>query len=345
MEIRLAEIARKVGAVVEGDGSVLIHGVAGVRYAMPGEISFVALAKYANDAATTKASALVVAKDWSKPLAVPILRVDHPDAAFAEIAMMFAPPVITPKPGIHPTAVIADDAKIGRDASIGAHCVIEPGAVIGDRATLYAGVYIGHGVQIGNDCKLYPHVSIREHCRLGDRVTLHNGTVVGSDGFGYSVDAQGVRHKVPQLGVVVIGNDVEVGANCTIDRARFGNTRIGNGVKIDNLVQIAHNVIIGDHAVIVAQVGIAGSSMIGSKVVIGGQAGVSGHVIVGEGAMVGGQAGVTKNVPPGTYVVNFPAVPQREFAAAHANVARLPELKARVEELGKKLKDLESRLG
>lgn len=342
MEMRLSDIARKIGAAVEGDGSVLIHGVAGVRYAGPGEISFVSLAKYAADASATKASALVVAQDWSKPLSVPFLRVDNPEAAFYKIALLFAPPAVVPPPGLHPTAVISPDSKIGRDASIGPHCVIEPGAVIGDRVTMLAGCYVGHGVRIGNDCKLQPHVSIREHCTIGDRVILHNGTVVGSDGFGYTVDGQGVRHKVPQIGIVVIGDDVEIGANCTIDRARFGNTRIGNGVKIDNLVQIAHNVIIGDHAVIVAQVGIAGSSMIGSKAILAGQAGVSGHVVVGEGAIVGGQAGATKNVPAGAYVLGFPAVPHKEFAAAHANLSRLSDLKARVAELERKLKDREA---
>jgi UDP-3-O-[3-hydroxymyristoyl] glucosamine N-acyltransferase len=343
--LRLAEIADRIGAAIEGDGSATIHGVAGVRDAGPGEISFVALPKYAADAAATRASALIVARSWDKPLHAPILRVDNPEAAFFKVALMFAPPAVSPPPGIHPTAVIAADAKIGRDAGIGPHCVIEPGAVVGDRAVLQAGCYVGHGVTIGNDCRFYPHVSIREYCRIGDRVILHNGTVIGSDGFGYTVDKQGVRHKIPQIGIVVIGDDVEVGANVTIDRARFGKTRIGNGVKIDNLVQIAHNVIIGDHAVIVAQVGIAGSAIIGSKAVLAGQAGVAGHTVVGAGAIVGGQAAVTKDVAPGVYVSGYPAAPHKEAALLHAHVARLPELKARVAALEKRLKELESRAG
>jgi UDP-3-O-[3-hydroxymyristoyl] glucosamine N-acyltransferase len=205
-----------------------------------------------------------------------------------------------------------------------------------------AGCYVGHGAVLGDECKLYPHVSIREYCRLGSRVILHDGVVVGSDGFGYSVDQQGVRTKIPQTGIVEIGDDVEIGANSTIDRARYGRTRIGRGVKIDNLVQLGHNVTVGDHAVLVAQVGIAGSSQVGDHAVLAGQAGVGGHLVIGAGAVVGGKSGVTKDVPPGAFVVGFPADLRRKFVEARANLNRLPRLLQRIARLEKGLEQLQA---
>jgi UDP-3-O-[3-hydroxymyristoyl] glucosamine N-acyltransferase len=237
--------------------------------------------------------------------------------------------------------VVSPEAKIGSGVHIGPLAVIEAGAVIGDGATICAQAYVGHGAVVGENSHLYPHVSIREYCRIGKRVILHNGTVVGSDGFGYAVDGHGVRTKIPQIGIVVIGDDVEVGANVTIDRARFGKTRIGNGVKIDNLVQIAHNVIIGDNAVIVAQVGIAGSTTIGKSAILAGQAGIAGHVVVGDGAIVGAQGGVTKDIPAKAYVWGTPAMPMDKFSNLHALVGRLPVLKERLESLEEKVRVLE----
>jgi UDP-3-O-[3-hydroxymyristoyl] glucosamine N-acyltransferase len=345
MELTVAEIAARLGAEAEGDAAVVVRGVAGVRDAAPGDIAFVAQARYAPDAARTCASALLVGKDWSKPSPAALIRVEQPEEAFARVASWYAPPPVAVEPGIHPTAVVAAGARIGAGSSIGAHAVIEPGAVLGDRCVIGALCYVGHGARIGSDVRLYPHVSIREHCILGDRVILHNGTVIGSDGFGYTVDKSGVRHKIPQIGIVVIGNDVELGANVTVDRARFGRTRIGNGVKVDNLVQIAHNVVIGDHAVIVAQVAIAGSCIIGEKAVIAGQAGIAGHLVVGAGAVVGGGAGVTKDVPPGVFVSGYPAAPHAKAAELHAHLSRLPQLKARVAELEKELKALRDKTG
>jgi UDP-3-O-[3-hydroxymyristoyl] glucosamine N-acyltransferase len=233
---------------------------------------------------------------------------------------------------------------LGRDVSVGPHCVLESGVKVGDRSILYAGCYLGHGVTIGSDTKLYPHVTVREYCQIGSRNIIHSGTVVGSDGFGYTVDEKGVRTKIPQIGIVVIGDDVEIGANVTVDRARFGKTCIGNGVKIDNLVQIAHNVVIGEHAVIVAQVGIAGSAEIGAHSVLAGQAGVAGHVTVGEWVVVGGQAAVTKDVPPKMFVSGYPAMPHEKATRIHAHVMRLPQLKERVIELEKRLQALEQKL-
>jgi UDP-3-O-[3-hydroxymyristoyl] glucosamine N-acyltransferase len=343
--ITVAELARQVGAVLEGDGAGRITGIAGIRDAAPGDIAFVANPRYAPDAARTKASAVIVAKNWTRPCSAPaLIRANDPDKAFAQIAVLFAPPPVIPVLGIHPTAVMAKDVQIGTDVSVGPYCVLEPGVKVGDRAILFAGCYLGHGVTIGSDTKLYPHVTVREYCQIGNRNIIHNGTVIGSDGFGYTVDEKGVRTKIPQIGIVIIGDDVEIGANVTVDRARFGKTRIGNGVKIDNLVQIAHNVVIGDHAVIVAQVGIAGSAEIGAHVVIAGQAGVAGHIVVGEWAVVGGQAAVTKDVPPKTYVSGYPAMSHEKATRLHAHVMRLPELKTRVAELEKRLQALEQKL-
>ncbi len=345
MTMTVSDIASKLGATLEGDGSCEIRGVAGISEAVEGEIAFVANPRYAADAARTKASAVVVRRDWKKPCSAKVLlRVADPDGAFAQIAVMFAPPPIVPAPGVHPSAVLAPDVRLGRDVSIGPHCVLEPGVHVGDRTILYAGCYLGHRVRVGSDCKFYPLVSVRENVEIGDRVIVHNGTVIGSDGFGYTVDKQGVRTKIPQIGTVVIGNDVELGANVTIDRARFGKTRIGNGVKVDNLVQIAHNVIVGDHAVIVAQVGIAGSAEIGAHVVLAGQAGVGGHVVVGEWAVVGGQAAVTKDVPPKTFVSGYPAAPHEKAMRIHALVNRLPDMKERLVDLEKRLQALEQKL-
>lgn len=343
--LTVAELVAKLGLSFEGDGSCQIKGIAGIRDAVPGDITFVANSRYASDAAQTKASAVIVARDWACPCPAPaLIRADDPDKAFAQVAVLFAPPPVVPAAGVHPTAVMAKDVKLGADVSVGPYCVLEPGVKVGDRTILYAGCYLGHGVTVGADTKLYPHVTVREYCRIGSRNIIHNGTVIGSDGFGYNVDKQGIRTKIPQLGIVIIGDDVEIGANTTVDRARFGKTRIGNGVKIDNLVQIAHNVTIGDHSVIVAQVGIAGSTELGTYVTLAGQAGVSGHLLIGDRVVVGGRAGVIKDVPPGSFVSGFPARPHVKEMRIHAQIERLPQLKERVGELEKRLQALEQKL-
>jgi UDP-3-O-[3-hydroxymyristoyl] glucosamine N-acyltransferase len=211
---------------------------------------------------------------------------------------------------------------------------------VGDRTVIGAGCYVGHGARIGADCRFYANVSIREGTITGDRVTVHNGAVIGSDGFGYVQEA-GEWKKIPQIGIVEIGNDVEIGANVAIDRARFGKTVVGNGVKIDNLVQVAHNVIIGDNTAMAAQVGISGSSTIGKNVMLGGQAGLAGHIKVGDNSVVGAQAGVTKDVPPAVFVSGYPAMPHIKSQKAHAHVMRLPALRKRVKELEQRIVELE----
>ena len=342
MQITTSDIAEKVGGELEGKRDQAITGIAGIREAQAGDITFVANAKYAADVAATQASAVIVSKKWDKPCPAAIIRVDDPDKAFAAIASTFAPPPISHEPGVHPSAVIAEDVELPESVHVGPFVVIGSGAVIGVSTVLESHVTIGAHAKVGSHCHFYPHASLREYVVVGDRVIIHNGSVVGSDGFGYIVNREGVRSKIPQTGTVVLGDDVELGVNVAIDRARFGKTRIGNGVKIDNLVQIAHNVIIGDHAVIVAQVGIAGSSEVGQKAILAGQAGVAGHLTIGEGAIVGAQAGVTKNVEPGAYVIGFPATPHDQASKLNAHVRRLPELKKRIAELEARVDKLDS---
>jgi UDP-3-O-[3-hydroxymyristoyl] glucosamine N-acyltransferase len=342
--LTVAELAARLGGSCEGDGSAAVSGVAGIRDARPGEVAFVANLRYAGDVATTRAAAVIVAKAWDRPSPAALIRVENPDGAFARTAALFAPPPIPDPPGVHPTAVVAADAELGEGVSVGPFVVIEPRARLGARTVLKAHVYVGHEAVVGNDCRLYPNVSIRERCHIGDRVILHNGCVVGSDGFGYTADADGVRTKIPQLGIVVIGDDAELGANVTVDRARFGKTVIGRGVKIDNLVQIAHNVIIGDHAVIVAQVGIAGSSTIGAHAVLAGQVGVSGHIEVGEGAIISAQSGITKDVPAGAMMFGSPAMPTDRAKRIHAYMMRLPDMREQLLDMARRIADLERRL-
>ncbi|MEO5717718.1 MAG: UDP-3-O-(3-hydroxymyristoyl)glucosamine N-acyltransferase [Chthoniobacterales bacterium] len=262
------------------------------------------------------------------------LRVANPSRAFEQVVLKFAPQPISFVPGIHPSAVVAPDASLGEDVFVGAHVVIEPGVAIGRGARIGAHSYVGHETTIGAGTMIYPNVTIRERTQIGERVIIHSGTVVGSDGFGFEMAAGGHK-KVPQIGIVQIDDDVEIGANTTIDRARFGRTWIQEGVKIDNLVQIAHNVVIGKHSIIVAQVGIAGSVRIGSGVVIGGQAGIIGHIEIADGTMIGAQSGVSKSLHGGTWWAT-PTVPLREAKQQLAWVRRLGKLFERVKALEEK---------
>lgn len=345
MALTVAQLAERIGASLEGDGSLVITGVAGLREAEPGQISFLANMRYAGQMATTRASAVIVPTNWDRPCSAPaLLRVQNPDKAFAIVCQEFAPPPITPPPGVHPTAVVAADAELGKDVSIGPYVVIEPGVKIGDGTVIFAGCYIGHETTVGNQCRFYPHVTVRERTRIGNRVIIHNGAVIGSDGFGYTVNERGEREKIPQLGIVEIGDDVEIGANVTVDRARFGKTRIGKGVKIDNLVQIAHNVVIGDHAVIVALSGISGSSEVGAHTILAGQSGVVGHVVIGKNCIVAARAGVTKDIPDGQFVSGFPAIPHDENMKIQAYTQRLPEFRKKLAELEERVKALEQKL-
>ena len=335
--MKLSELVQQIGGSLEGDGQIEVFGVAGICEAEAGEVSFIANPKYAVEAAKTRATAVIVSEDWNAESPVALIRASNPDAAFAKAAMLFYTPVPLPEEGIHPSAVVAEDVEMGEGVRIGPLCVVESGVKIGAGTIISAQCYIGHQVQIGKNSKLYPQVSIREAAVVGNRTIIHNGTVVGSDGFGYSVDEKGIRTKVPQIGIVQIGDDVEIGANVTIDRARFGKTQIGNGVKIDNLVQIAHNVVIGDHAVIVAQVGIAGSTTVGEKVIIAGQVGIAGHLTIGAGSIIGARAVVFKDVPPSEYILGNPGMSAAKYKRSQAGVMLLPKLKKRLAALEKKV--------
>ena len=342
MSFTVEEIARRLNGRVEGNGLLEVRGVESLYQARPYELSFLGNPRYTPAMKTTKAGVVLVNEAWTGETQATLIRVKSADAAFAQVAFWLARPAITHKPGIHPTAVVAADAKLGRDVTVGPHCVIESGAVVGSGTVLVAQVYIGHSCEVGENCLFYPHVTLREYTRTGTRVILQNGAVIGSDGFGYVKEA-GHWKKIPQVGIVVLEDDVEIGANTTIDRARFGETRIGKGTKLDNLIQVAHNVTIGEDTAMAAQVGIAGSSHIGSRVQFGGQVGVGGHLHIGDDTVVMAQAGVSKNVPSASVMFGSPAAPALEAKKLHATVMRLPEMKKKLTEMDARLKTVEEK--
>jgi UDP-3-O-[3-hydroxymyristoyl] glucosamine N-acyltransferase len=329
--LTLEEIAAAVGGQLQGDAKVKISGAASLAEATPEEISFFYHPRYSAQLRKTDAAAVIVPADFSETISPAVIRVENPAKAFEQIVRRFAPLPVKFAPGIHPSALIHSRATLGDRVSIQPYVVIEAGAQIGDGVVIGAGSYIGHDVAIGNGCMIYPRVIVRERCRLGARVILHSGVVIGADGFGFEMTSAG-QEKVPQIGIVQIDDDVEIGANTTIDRARFGRTWIQEGVKIDNLVQVAHNVVIGRHTVIAAQTGIAGSVRIGQRVMIGGQAGIIGHIEIGDGTMIGAQTGVSKNLSGGVWWAT-PSVPLKEAKVHLAWVRRLGEFFERVKRL------------
>jgi UDP-3-O-[3-hydroxymyristoyl] glucosamine N-acyltransferase len=333
----IKEFAEIVKGEVTGDPSREITGAAGISDASEGDITFVSGARYAKHLTGSKAACVIV-KDLIPGLATPQIRVSNPHYAFAKALECFHPhPVHAPV--ISERSYVAETAIIGRDVSIYPHVYIGEDAVIGDGTVILPGVYIGNGTKIGSRCLIFPNVTIREGVSIGDRVTVHAGTVIGSDGFGY-VFEQGVHYKIPQVGGVIIGDDVEIGSNVSVDRATTGNTVIGNGTKIDNLVQVAHNVKIGRNSLIVAQVGIAGSTEMGDFVVIGGQSAVADHSTIEAGTMIAGQSGIKGNVAKGIYA-GSPAIPHATWLRAQALFGRLPELNKRIKDLEEKVKRLE----
>ena len=343
IRFRLSEIAAAIGATIEGEGDPVITGAAGIKEAAPGQITFLANPRYRSFAADSLAAAIIVGPDYVSEGPLLLVRAADPYVAYIKVLRMFGADRPERIPGIHPTAVVEAGSRLGSDVSIGAHVVVETGAAIGNRVTLMPGVFVGRDTTIGDDSFVYPNVTIRERCTIGRKVVVHPGTVIGSDGFGHARDGACFL-KVPQLGTVVIEDDVEIGANVTIDRATTGVTHIATGVRIDNLVQIAHNVTIGEHSIICAQVGISGSTEIGRRVTLAGQAGLAGHIRIGEGAMVGGQAGVTKSVQPGARVSGYPATEHDQALRIQAHTRKLPELTHAVKELKLKLAELEREL-
>ncbi len=343
MRKTLKEIAQAIEGEVRGDAGVVISGVSGIKEAVSGEITFLANPKYAPLLAATAASAIIISKDTEAPPAKNVICVNNPSLAFAKVISMMSPGETRRHKGMHPSVLVGKAVKLGKDVAIGAYVVIEDGAQIGDNTVIYPGCFIGYEASIGNDTLIYSNVSIRERVAIGNRVIIHSGTVIGSDGFGF-VEVNGKHQKIPQVGTVEIGDDVEIGANVTIDRARFDKTIIGQGTKIDNLVQIAHNVVIGENCLIVAQVGISGSTTIGNNVILAGQAGLVGHITVGDNAIVTAQSGVSKSIPAGAMFAGYPARPFQENQKAHAYVHNLPKLFDLVKELKNKIEDLENKL-
>lgn len=323
------------GGELVGDPKLNITGAASLAEATGGEISFFANRKYVGLLRKTRASAVFVPPDFGEALAAAQVRVSNPTKAFEQVVLKFAPKPITFAPGIHPSAIVGSGVRLGERVSIQPHAVIEDGSQIGDDTIIGAGSYIGHETTIGSECLIYPLVTIRERSRLGSRVIIHSGAVIGADGFGFEM-VDGRQEKIQQLGIVQIDDDVEIGANTTVDRARFGRTWIQEGAKIDNLVQVAHNVVIGRNTVIAAQTGIAGSVQIGQRVLIGGQVGIIGHIDIGDNTAIGAQSGISKNISGGAWWAS-PAVPLSEAKQQIAWIRRLGKLFARVKEIEKRL--------
>lgn len=325
------------GGELVGEPERQITGAASLAEATPGEISFFSNPKYAAQLRQTRAAAIFVPPDFKEPTAAATIHVANAAKAFEQIVLKFAPPAVVFAPGIHNSAVIDASVRLGERVSIQPFVVIEPNVRIGDDTVIGAGTYIGHETSVGARCMIYPRVTIRERIKIGSRVIIHSGVVIGADGFGFE-QAQGRYEKVPQIGIVQIDDDVEIGANTTIDRARFGRTWIQQGVKIDNLVQVAHNVVLGENTVIAAQTGIAGSTRVGRRVLMAGQVGVVGHVEIGDDTKITAQSGVSKSIPEGVWR-GSPAIP---IARAHEQVVwvrRLGKLFDRLRAIEKKLED------
>lgn len=330
------EIARLLDGQLVGDGSVEISGVAGITEAKQGEITFLDAPKYKPLLKTTTASAVIVTEDEKFP-GKTLIRLEDPRLAFAKVMRLFYSYHPQVPGGVHPSAVIGQKVNLGQGVSIGACVCIEDQVVLGDEVIIFPGVFIGRGSRIGNGSVVNANVTIGEETFIGNQVIVHSGTVIGSDGFGYARD--GDHHlKIPQKGTVIVENDVEIGANVTIDRGTLGATRIGKGTKIDNLVQIAHNVIIGPNSLVVAQVGISGSTEIGSGVILAGQVGVTGHIKIGDGSVIGAKSGVSKSVAPHSVLFGYPARAITKTKRIEACLSRLPDMFKKVRDLEKKLK-------
>ncbi len=344
MHFTAAQLATIVGATIEGDADTAVHSFGKIEEAQSGQLSFLANPKYEDYLYTTQASLLIVNNNLvlKKPVKATLLRVKDAYAAFATLLETYQKLQTTKLTGIQQPSYIAPDATLGQDVFVGAFAYIGEQAVIGKNSKIHPHCYIGNQVTIGNDCELHAGVKIYHQCKLGNGVIIHAGTVIGSDGFGFAPQADGRLQKVPQIGNVVIEDEVEIGANTTIDRATLGSTLIRKGAKLDNLIQVAHNVEVGQSTVIAAQVGISGSTKIGKGVMIGGQAGIVGHIQVGDGAKVNAQSGVSKSVEKGKAVTGTPAY---DFSAALRSQAlgrQLPELEKRIKELESIIKDLKS---
>lgn len=333
MPFSTSEIAKFLAGEVAGDSSLILTGFAPADRAKPGDLTFAENADYFARAEHSAASAIIVDGAFSSKKT--LIRVSNARVAFAKTLALFFPEPEHPA-GIHPSAIIAASAEIDSTAHVGPHCVIGENTRIGARCVLQGGNHIGANCRLGEDVNLFPQVTIYPRTEIGNRVRIHAGTVIGSDGFGYVQDS-GIHRKVPQIGNVIIHEDVEIGANVTVDRGALGPTVIGKGTKIDNLVQIAHNVVIGENCLLISQAGIAGSTKMGDYVIIAGQAGIAGHLKLGSQVSVAAQSGVMNNIPDGEKWLGSPAQPDRQTKRQMIAMQHLPELLRRVKELEKKL--------
>jgi len=345
---RLSELARLVGGKVVGDGGVEIERVRSIEEAGAGDITFLTHPRYRSHLKSCKASAIIVGPDLPLPESLPpgrgYLQVSQPYVAFAKILTVFSPPLQYDRQ-ISRQTTIDPSAFLGKGVTVFPHVYVGRGVKVAGGSVLFPGVFLGDGVEVGEECVLYPQVTIREGCRVGNRVILHAGVVIGSDGFGYAGEGK-KRIKIPQVGTVEIEDDVEIGANTTVDRATLGRTIIGHGTKIDNLVHIAHNVVVGERSLIVAQTGIAGSTRIGKEVILAGQVGVVNHIEIGDRARIGPQSGVPHSVPPGAWLSGgIAAAPHKEWLKVMALLPRLPKLWSAVRRLELKVAELARRAG
>lgn len=343
--LTLQRLAELVGGSLEGGHpETVVTGPNSIIQAASGEITFLGNDRYLSALATTRASAVLVPLDFKPTALLPkfaLIRVENPTLAFSTVIRQFGPPSRAFHAGVHPGAVVASSAQFDPErVSIGPGAVIEEDVVIGDGTAIHAGVFVGHGTRLGSDCVLHANCSIKDSCLLGDRVVIHSGTVIGSDGFGFEF-SQGRHQKIDQVGIVQIDNDVEIGSCVTVDRARFGRTWIGEGTKIDNLVQIAHNVVIGRHCLIVAQVGISGSTRIGDYVTLAGQVGIAGHLEIADRVVLLAKSGVTKSITESGTYTGYPARPLMEGRRILSAPGKIPEMMERIRQLEKKLAALE----
>lgn len=339
MPFTALEIAERLGGQVVGDGATVLSGFAPATNARAGDLTFAENEAYFARADQSAASAILVAADFPAT-GKTLIRVPNARLAFAKVLPLFFPET-TFAPGVHPTAIVAPTAQIDPSAHLGPYCVVGEGVRIGARSVLKAMVYVGANSQVGDDVRLFPQVSVYPRTQIGHRVRIHAGAVVGADGYGYVLDG-GAHLKIPQIGNVVIQDDVEIGANVTIDRGALGSTVIGKGTKIDNLVQVGHNVLIGEHCLLVAQTGVAGSARLGHHATLAGQVGIAGHLRIGNGAMVAAKSGVMDDIPDNAKWMGIPARPDRQMKRQLITIERLPELMKRVAELERKIERLEA---
>ncbi|HYB96068.1 MAG TPA: UDP-3-O-(3-hydroxymyristoyl)glucosamine N-acyltransferase [Vicinamibacterales bacterium] len=337
----LGELARRLDCPIEGDAAIEVRRVAKIEEAGPGDVTFLANPKYASKLAGTRASAVIMNGE-AVPAPCAVIRSASPYLTFARAAQVLSP-TAPPVAGVHALTSIDPAAHVDPTASIGAFVVIGAGARVGARTVVHPNAVIGAGATIGADCVVHANVSIRERCTVGDRVVIQNGAVIGSDGYGFAQRPDGSHEKIPQTAPVVIEDDVEIGANTTIDRPAVGETRIKTGTKIDNLVQIGHGVVLGRHVLLAAQVGIAGSTVVGDHVVFGGQVGVGGHLTIGDRAKAVGQSGITNSVDADAFVSGYPAIDNGEWRRSSAVFRRLPDMRKQLRALEERLRKLEEK--